>query len=42
MGTAHSESSARRVDDYILVGHLLDFTAGEAEGPMGCVQNDLG
>jgi hypothetical protein len=32
VGAAHSHCSVGRVNDYILVGHSLDFAAGEAEG----------
>ena len=31
-----------RVYDYILLAHLLDPASREAEGPLGCVQYDLG
>jgi hypothetical protein len=42
VGAAHGERSVGRVYDYILLAHLLDLASREAEGPLGCVQYDLG
>ena len=35
VGATHRECSVRRVDDYVLLVHLVDFATGEAERSLG-------